>query len=217
MAVKSSFLNMVACLGAITLVCSALLGVLHEVTAAPIQAAAAAKTQNAIAEVLPEFDTLGELQEAEGGSYYLASKNGEVVGVAVNAKSSGFGGTLKLMVGFYTDGRICNTSVLEHSETPGLGAKCTEPKFADQFKGFDPSVKKLSVSKDGGDVDAITASTITSRAFCVALENAVKVFQSVAQTPAPCCDECCGECGGECGDECCGECENKSEEGQCNE
>lgn len=197
MAVKSSFTNMVACLGAITLVCSALLGVFHQLTAAPIEAAAKAKTQNAISAVLPEFDTLSELQQCEAGSYYLASKDGEVVGIAVNAQSSGFGGTLRLMVGFYTDGRICNTSVLEHAETPGLGAKCTEPAFAGQFKDFDTSVKKLSVTKDGGDVDAITASTITSRAYCKALENAVNIYQTVAQTPC--------------------ECESCSEEGTCNE
>lgn len=197
MAVKSSFVNMVTCLGAITLVCSALLGVLHEVTAEPIKAAAEAKTQSAIAAVLPEFDTLGELTQTDGGSYYLAYKDEQIVGVAVNAKSSGFGGTLSVMVGFYPDGRICNTSVLEHSETPGLGAKCTDPAFSGQFKDFDPAVKKLTVKKDGGDVDAITASTITSRAFCVALDNAVKVYQTIAQTPC--------------------ECETCSEEGTCNE
>lgn len=194
---------MVVCLGAITLVCSALLGVFHEITAEPIKAASEAKTQNAIAAVLPEgYDAIGELQQCEAGSYYLATKDGEVVGMAVNAQSSGFGGTLKIMVGFHADGRICKTAVLEHAETPGLGAKCTEPKFAGQFEGFDPSVKKLTVSKDGGDVDAITASTITSRAFCVAVENAVKVYQAVASTPCPCGQECC---------------EAANEEGQCNE
>lgn len=181
MAVKSSFVNMVVALGSITLVCSALLGVMHEVTASPIEAAAKAKTQNAIAAVLPEFDSLSELKTCEYGSYYLASKDGEPVGVAVNSKSSGFGGNIKLMVGFHMDGRICNSQVLEHAETPGLGAKCTEESFAAQFRGFDPAVKKLSVSKDGGDVDAITASTITSRAYCVAVENAVKVFNIVVK------------------------------------
>lgn len=188
---------MVVCLGSITLVCSALLGVLHEVTAAPIEAANQAKTQRAIAAVLPEFDTLSELQNCESGAFYTASKDGETVGLAVISRSSGFGGTLRLMVGFYPDGRIFNTSVLEHAETPGLGAKCTEPAFADQFKGFDPSEKALSVRKDGGDVDAITASTITSRAYCVALENAVKVYQEVACTPQPCCGQC-GDCQSDC-------------------
>ncbi len=171
---------MVICLGAITLVCSALLGVLHEVTAAPIAAAVQAKTQNAIAAVLPEFDELSDLQD---GTYYVARKEGEIVGIAVNSQSSGFGGALRMMVGFYPDGRICNTSVLEHSETPGLGAKCTEPAFADQFRGFNPSVSKLSVKKDGGEVGAITASTITSRAYCAALENAVNTFAELV-TPA---------------------------------
>ena len=80
------------------------------------------------------------------------------------------------------DGVVYNTSVLSHSETPGLGAKCsTDAKFMDQWRGFDPAVKKLSVKKDGGDVDAITASTITSRAYTLAVENALKVFDGLEQ------------------------------------
>ena len=74
-----------------------------------------------------------------------------------------------------------NTSVLSHSETPGLGAKCTsDQKFMNQWKGFNPQVKKLSVRKDGGDVDAITASTITSRAYTQAVENALNKFKEIA-------------------------------------
>ena len=96
----------------------------------------------------------------------------------------GFGGPLSLMVGVTSDGVVYNTSVLSHTETPGLGAKCsTDAKFMDQWRGFDPSLKKLSVKKDGGDVDAITASTITSRAYTLAVENALKVF-SVISTEA---------------------------------
>ena len=83
------------------------------------------------------------------------------------------------MVGVLPDGTIYNTKVLSHSETPGLGAKCTEPAFADQFKGFDPSVKKLSVKKDGGDIDAITAATITSRAYTETVALAVAVSEAV--------------------------------------
>lgn len=189
MAVKSSITNMVVCLGVITLVCSALLGFLHELTLEPINAANAAKTQNAIAAVLPEFDAVSELTEIEGASYYTATKDGEIVGYAVNAASSGFGGTIKLMVGFRPDGTIFNTSVLEHAETPGLGAKCTEDAFASQFNEFDPAVKVLKVQKDGGDVQAITASTITSRAYCVALENAVASYHVICPA-APAVDTC---------------------------
>ena len=67
-----------------------------------------------------------------------------------------------------------------HAETPGLGAKCTsDAAFIDQFKGFDPAVSRLAVRKDGGDVDAITASTITSRAYALAIANAVAAFQNI--------------------------------------
>lgn len=186
MAVKSSFLNMVLALGTITLVCSALLAGVYVLTAEPIAKAAEAKTQAAIAAVLPDFESL-ETKTAEDGSTYTLGYDaeGNVVGVVVNASSVGFGGPIRMMVGFRPDGTIYNTSVLEHSETPGLGAKCTG-EFAEQFKGFDPAVKTLKVSKDGGDVDAITASTITSRAYCVALENAVAAFRAIACEPAPC-------------------------------
>ena len=119
-------------------------------------------------------------------TYNLAyDKPGNTVGCAINVSALGFGGPIVIKVGVDVDGVICNTKVLSQSETPGLGAKCTEPSFSDQFKGFNPSEKKLSVKKDGGDVDAITASTITSRAYADGLALAVKVFQAIAQTPMP--------------------------------
>lgn len=91
-----------------------------------------------------------------------------------------------LMVGFGTDGTIVNTSVLSHSETPGLGAKMVEGKsnFSVQFQGKNPANFKMAVKKDGGDVDAITASTITSRAFCEAVESAYKVYLLCVEVPS---------------------------------
>ena len=125
-------------------------------------------------------------------TYNLAyDEPGNTVGCAVNVSALGFGGPISIKVGLDMDGVICNTKVLSQAETPGLGAKCVEPSFSDQFKGFDPSQKKLSVKKDGGDVDAITASTITSRAYANALATAVKVFQTIAGTPMPL-DACSG-------------------------
>ena len=84
------------------------------------------------------------------------------------------------MVGVTAEGTIYNTSVLSHTETPGLGAKCTTDEgFMAQWKGFDPSQKILSVKKDGGDVDAITASTITSRAYTLAVKNACEAVKAI--------------------------------------
>ena len=191
MAVKSSFKNMSLCLLAICLACSALLAGVYALTAEPIAAAAAAKNEAAIKEVLPETAVTIEEERTvdfEGASYaynLAYDEKGDVVGCAINVAPVGFGGPIAIKVGFDRNGVICNTKVLSQAETPGLGAKCVEPSFSDQFKNWDPSQKKLSVKKDGGDVDAITASTITSRAYSDGLALAVKVFNAIGQTPIP--------------------------------
>jgi len=177
MATKSTFGNMVICLGIITLVCGSLLAGAYVLTKEPIEAAAAAKKNAAIAAVLPEFTSI---KETSDGNIVAYKSDTVVVGYVINSSSVGFGGPIRMMVGFRSDGSIYGVSVLEHSETPGLGAKCTEEGFISQFKGFRPSAMKLSVKKDGGDVDAITASTITSRAFCAALAEAQKKFTAIA-------------------------------------
>ena len=89
------------------------------------------------------------------------------------------------MVGITADGIVYNTSVLSQSETPGLGAKCTEPAFADQFKNLNPAATKLAVKKDGGDIDAITASTITSRAYVAAVNNALAIYETIVSGGVP--------------------------------
>ena len=189
MAVKSSFKNMTLCLLAICLVCSALLGGVQQLTEEPIAAAAAAKNEAAIKAVLPEVAvTIEEEREVEyqgkNYKYNLAyDEVGNVVGCAINVASVGFGGPIEIKVGFDANGVIWNTKVLSQAETPGLGAKCVEDQFSAQFKGFDPMAKKLSVKKDGGDIDAITASTITSRAYALGVALAVEVRAAIAGTP----------------------------------
>lgn len=189
MAVQSSFKNMVLCLLVICLVSSALLAGGYALTKAPIDAAAVAKTNNAIAQVVPEFDSdpVKAVINVSGKdyTYYTVSKAGEVAGYAIMSSASGFGGAVSLMVGMTADGVVYNTSVLSQSETPGLGAKCTEPAFADQFKNFNPAEKVLKVKKDGGDVDAITASTITSRAYVNAVQTAVDVYKAITEGIQP--------------------------------
>jgi len=187
MAVQSSFKNMLVCLSSICLVCSALLAGVYSLTAEPIAAAQKAKTTNAIAQVVPAFDSLSELKATEVESvqypYYEAyDQDGKIVGFAIQSTTSGFGGQLSLMVGLDADGNICSTTVLSHSETPGLGAKCTDSAFSDQFKGWNPRAELLKVSKDGGVVDAITASTITSRAYAKAVSNAFVAYTQIMNT-----------------------------------
>lgn len=140
---------------------------------------------DAVSAVVPGFDNdpIAEkkIQEVNGVQYavYPATKGGEYIGAAVEATSMGFGGELKVLVGFDAEGKIIDYSLLAHAETPGLGSKA-----ADWFKkgnkgnivGLNPGETPLTVSKDGGQVDAITASTITSRAFLNAVNAAYAAY-----------------------------------------
>ncbi len=183
---ESTLRSMVLCLFLVCLVCSALLGGVYVLTKGKIDQEQIKKTNNAIALVTPEFDNAPSSEkmsvEIDGKdiAVYPARKDGKTVGYAVESfTSKGFSGTINIMVGFDMEGNIVGTSVISHSETPGLGAKMTEPAFYSQFIGKNPASFKLGVRKDGGDVDAITASTITSRAYCDAVDRAYRVFQTI--------------------------------------
>lgn len=177
-------------LSIISLVVAVLLAQVNKMTAKPIAAAKALKLENAIKEVVPEFDN-NPVEEAykmatsDGDSLlvYPARKGDEVVGFAVNTYSNnGFSGNIQLMVGFDTEDRVVNYAVLSHAETPGLGSKMNE-WFRDTARpnqvvvGRNLSEGNLSVSKDGGQIDAITASTITSRAFLEGINKAYVVYK----------------------------------------
>lgn len=188
---ESSFKNMVIALFVVTFISSATLGFVYEMTKEPIRLVEINKKNNAIKSVVPEFDNnpsdefLKVALEKDSLIIYQAKKNGELVGVAVETFSmKGFSGMVKLMVGFKPDGSIIDIAVIEHQETPGLGDKIEKGKsqFSLQFEGKNPADFKLSVKKDNGDVDAITASTITSRAFCDAVQRAYNAYMSTLKS-----------------------------------
>lgn len=183
MALESTFKNMVLVLSAICLVCSSLLAAVYALTKGPIEEAEKAKLANSIALVVPEFEGSPVEKAIEVGGkeykYFEVSAQNEVIAYAIEAAGAGFSGQIKLMVGIGADGVIFNTSVLSQTETPGLGAKCVDPAFNGQFKSLDPKEKKLSVTKDGGDIDAITASTITSRAYTNVVKLAVDIYAEI--------------------------------------
>jgi electron transport complex protein RnfG len=185
MAKESTFKNMTFTLLTITLLSSACLGFVYSFTEGPINDAKIAKVNSAISKVLPEFDNNPTSQkferEVDGGTlkFYPASKDGQPIGTAIETFTKiGFSGQFDLMVGFLPDGTIHGIEVIDHKETPGLGDKMESNKsnFSVQFKGKNPENFKLAVIKDGGNVDAITASTISSRAYCDAVQRAYNAF-----------------------------------------
>jgi Na+-translocating ferredoxin:NAD+ oxidoreductase subunit G len=189
---ESTLKNMALSLTLISLGASALLAVTNTLTLKPIEQQKIAKTVNAISQVVPEFDNnpaaeVFRVPTGEGDSLeiYTAKKGSVIVGYAVKSYTNkGFSGFISFMIGFRPDGSIVNINVLEQKETPGLGAKMvlqgTEGKreFKDQFIDKNPATFALKVKKDGGQVDAITAATISSRAFCDGVQRAYKTLKN---------------------------------------
>lgn len=175
---------MVVVLLGITAVTSSAVGVVYRLTEAPIARAKQLKKTDALAQVLPAFDNAPAdemaLVATENGEFpvYPARMGEATVGYAVESVAAGFGGPIRIMVGFEPDGNIRNIRVLEQTETPGLGAKLAEEGNPVQasLSGRKPSEMKLAVRKDGGEVDAITASTISSRAYVLAVSRAYTAF-----------------------------------------
>ena len=188
---ESTFINMVLVLFVITLIAAAALGAVHKITKGPIENAKLAKKLNAIKKVVPEFNNKPSfemykvgLNEKDTLEFYPAKKDGILVGTAVKTLThKGFGGEISVMVGFDPDGTIYNYSVLGQTETPGLGTKMvswfkqTNPdKAKASILNKNPGTSKFFVSKDGGDIDAITAATISSRAFLDAIQTAYNEY-----------------------------------------
>ena len=170
---KSSLTNMLVVLTVITIVAAGVLASVNAVTAPQIEKINEENLAAGIKAVMGSDDIqVSEPWEVDNFTAYdINDKDGNLLGKAVVTVENCFGGPLKVLVGFNVDGDILGYTVLEHAETPGLGAKAGE-WFQDKIIGMNPGKNKFTVSKDGGEVDAITASTITSRAFLRAIQNA---------------------------------------------
>ena len=182
---KDTFLNMVVSLFVITIISGFALGYVNELTTGPIAKAKLERKVNALKLVLPNFDNnpvedvhliKSEFAKDSVEVFPAYLKNNFVGAAVIGSTEKGFSGLIKLMVGFNTSGDIQNIVVLEQKETPGLGTKIKGEKFLQQFRNIDPSKFNLKVKKDGGEVDALTGATITSRAFGEAVQMAFDEF-----------------------------------------
>ncbi len=198
---KSTFLTMTITLLVVGVIASTALAMVYKVTKEPIAKAEKEKKEKAIKQVVPKFDNSPFVDvykiPAEAGNDSLvcfpAKKGEEVVGVAIETYTDdGFTGRFTVMVGFLPDGTIYNSAILRHMETPGLGDKMAKKKslsikkhkdgsrdtlwWSQQFIQKNPKDFDLRVKKDGGDIVSITAATISSRAYCDAVQRAYDAF-----------------------------------------
>jgi len=173
-------------IGTLTLIClcaGTLLAYINGLTEEPIRAALYAEKMAAVTEVLPEHNnapaeaTVAVEDAGRTWTFYVAQRDGRYVGAAVESFSEeGYGGTITIMVGINANGTVQGTSVLKHKETPGLGAKITDAEFTQQFAGKSLTKTRWAVRKDRGEIDHITAATISSRAVAGAVKEATTVY-----------------------------------------
>lgn len=187
---ESTLLNMVVVLVSVAVITGGLLAWVNNVTEEPIRIQDQLALDNGIKSVMgvndlqvsestPLTKNIGD-KEYNFVIHKANNANGEFIGAAVESTTLGFGGDLKVLVGFDAEGKILGYTVLQHAETPGLGAKA-DKWFLEGSKGnivgrVMDTEKPLVVKNDGGDIDAITASTITTRAFLAAVNNAYAAY-----------------------------------------
>lgn len=176
---ESTLFKMVITLLVITLLSGLALGLVNNLTLKPIAKSKLNQKINALKLVLPVFDNnpvdekmLIKLENNQDSvEVYPAFLKDKFVGAAVIGYSKkGFSGLIKLMVGFNPDGTIFNIVVLEQKETPGLGTKIKDSTFINQYKTQNLADFNAKVKNDGGEIDALTGATITTRAFSEATQ-----------------------------------------------
>ena len=192
---ESSLTNLVLVLTGVAVIMGGILAYVNHLTEGPINAQKAKALADGIKTVMcvdnltvNKTDTV-QTKGPKGKDvtfiiYQTQDAQGKDLGAAVETIANGFGGELKLLVGFAPDGKILGYTLLEHAETPGLGAKA-DKWFQKGEKGDiigKSPAEPLAVSKDGGQVDAITASTITSRAFLLAVNSAYNAYKASPAT-----------------------------------
>lgn len=189
---ESTITNMVIVLVGVALITGSILAYVNNVTEEPIRLQAKKTLADGIKAVMggveltvAKEDTVRQTISGKEVTFVIHETVGadkQPIGAAVESTTGGFGGDFKILVGFDNEGRILGYTILQHAETPGLGAKA-DKWFQKDGKGSvigkNPGTDNLTVKKDGGDIDAITASTITSRAFLLAVNQAYQAYKSL--------------------------------------
>lgn len=187
---EETALKVISVLVLISFFSAFLLAYVNDITRGPIEENKKAETKKAIGIVLnklqdytcPEEPIETEIEDSPAKYFLAHGANGAVMGYAIIVKGpNGFTTDLDIMVGLDSLGKIIDTYVLDHKETPGLGDGMLKEPFKKQFRNKSMDDTQWSVKKDGGDIDALTAATITSRAFIGGVHRALLVFKKLKE------------------------------------
>jgi electron transport complex protein RnfG len=184
--VKSNLFNMIMAMAVVSICSAASIGYVYQKTKEPIEKSKTMKISSAVTEMLGNFDNKPFEERVTLSSndleLYPAKENGVTTSVAIKSYSNnGFGGKIELIIGLLMDGTITGYKVIQQNETPGLCTKISENKFSKQFVGLNTHSNSFELSKNGGEIDALTGATISSNAVVDAVKKAVTAFNNFAE------------------------------------
>lgn len=184
--IKSNLFNMIMAMTVVSICSAASIGYVYQKTKEPIEKSKTMKISSAVTEMLGKFDNKPFEERTnlaeKGLELYQAKENGVTTSVAIKSYSNnGFGGKIELIIGMLIDGTVTGYKVIQQNETPGLGTKITENKFSKQFVGLNAHSDNFELSKNGGEIDALTGATISSNAVVEAVKKAVTAFNNFAK------------------------------------
>ena len=169
----------------VTAITGLILGVVHDVTAAPIKATQLRLKNEALAAVLPGAEKFEQVELASDSPPILKDvfegKNGsEVVGYCITVTPKGYSGPIEMTVGIAASGKLNGIQILNQTETPGLGAKAPLPAFSDQYKNKEvESLKVVKTTPAAPDqIQAISGATITTDAVTTGVNTALEYWQT---------------------------------------
>jgi len=173
-------IKLVAVLTIICSVSAAMLAAVYNVTMGPINKALEEKISKAALEVMPSGTSEAVKEIIEGETLYTAREaDGTIKAVAIESTSpNGYGGDITMMIGLGADKTLVNYRVISSKETAGLGTKIAEEDFMNQLIGKAFSAN-WNVKKDGGDFDAVTSATISSRAAMECIRTAIAKYEKI--------------------------------------
>jgi len=176
-----SMAKLTVTLFAITAVVALLLGLVDFITRDRIAEILAEKTAAAMAEVMDadEYISVEFSGDSLVRNVYRAENGGEAIGYVIEVTPSGFGGEIDMVVGIDSSGSVTGVAIIDMSETSGLGANASKESFRTQY--LDASYP-YAVSKDGGEIDALTGATVTSRAVTRGVNLACETVAALMET-----------------------------------
>jgi electron transport complex protein RnfG len=182
------YIRMVVVLTAIATICGFLLSGVKNVTEARIEQQILVNVKGPALKAVLESSTNNLLEdrqtvtlEGQEQVVFVGKKDGSAWAIAFESSGTGFGGDIGVMVGFDLEKDVLTgIGILTHQETPGLGARITEPAFTDGFKGK-PLTAVFKVKKDNGEVDAVSGATYSSRGVCAAVEKCIALYPKIKE------------------------------------